>query len=114
MSRPSTRHDAISRGADAAVQDVGLREWMAALPKRRQRSELATFDTKVASMRHLPGSAARGAAKVGRRHGYELAEPAESFYVDDIEGPLVDGELDRARAWGWQLAALLTGQASQP
>jgi hypothetical protein len=29
---------------------------------------------------------------------------AESFYVDDVDGPLLDGEVDRARAWGRQLA----------
>ena len=27
-----------------------------------------------------------------------------SFYVDDVAGPLLDGELDRARAWGEELA----------
>jgi hypothetical protein len=58
-------------------------------------------------MRHLPGSAAKGAAKAARKHGYESAGPAESFYVDDVEGPLLEGELDRARAWGRQLAASL-------
>jgi hypothetical protein len=29
----------------------------------------------------------------------------ESFYVEDSPGPLVDGELERARAWGRALAA---------
>jgi hypothetical protein len=39
-----------------------------------------------------------------RRHGYESAAKAESFYVHDLDGPLLDGEIDRARAWGRQLA----------
>lgn len=28
-----------------------------------------------------------------------------SFYVDDMAGPLLPGEVERARAWGQQLAA---------
>jgi hypothetical protein len=31
----------------------------------------------------------------------------ESFLVEDSEGPLEDGELDRARAWGRELARSL-------
>jgi Flavodoxin len=114
MSRMNTREDAIGRGADEAEREVGLREWIDALPAGRSGGKLATFDTKVASMRHLPGSAAKGAARAGRRHGYELAEPAESFYVHDVKGPLLDGELERATAWGRELAASITGRAAQP
>jgi hypothetical protein len=29
----------------------------------------------------------------------------ESFYVEDLAGPLADGELERARDWGAALAA---------
>jgi hypothetical protein len=84
------------------------------LPAGGDGPMLATFDTKVMSMRHLPGSAAKGAARAGRRHGYELTEPAESFYVHDVKGPLVDGELERATAWGRQLAASIAGPGAQP
>jgi hypothetical protein len=28
----------------------------------------------------------------------------QSFYVEDMTGPLVAGELDRARGWGRELA----------
>jgi hypothetical protein len=59
-------------------------------------------------MRHLPGSAAKSAAKAAHRHGYESLSKAESFYVEDIDDPLLDGEIDRARAWGRQLAASMT------
>jgi hypothetical protein len=77
---------------------------MAALPSGQHTEKMATFDTKVESMHHLPGSAARGATKAARRHGYESVAKAESFYVGDIDGPLLDGEIDRARSWGRQLA----------
>jgi hypothetical protein len=33
---------------------------------------------------------------------------AESFLVEDAEGPLADGEADRARAWGAELGARTT------
>jgi flavodoxin len=105
MSRENTRADAISKGAHEGEREFGLREWMAALPSGEHTEKMATFDTKIKSMRHLPGSAAKSAAKAAHRHGYESVARAESFYVDDVDGPLLDGEIDRARAWGRQLAA---------
>jgi hypothetical protein len=59
----------------------------------------------VAKVRHLPGSAAKGAAKVALRLGYEAAAPAESFFVEAVRGPLLEGELGRAQAWGERLGA---------
>jgi hypothetical protein len=40
-----------------------------------------------------------------RKHGYSTLVKPESFYVDDVAGPLRPGELERARAWGEKLAA---------
>jgi hypothetical protein len=107
MSRANTRASAINQGGRPGREELGLREWFAALPPRHPNARLATFDTKIDKMRHLPGSAAKGAAKAGRRHGLELAAPPESFFVRDTAGPLADGELDRARAWGVRLAELM-------
>jgi hypothetical protein len=59
MSRESTRADAINRGAHEGEREFGLREWMAALPSGRHMAKIATFDTKIESMRHAPGSAAK-------------------------------------------------------
>ena len=103
MSRPTTRQDAVKQGAGTTHAERGIREWLDALP-RSDRLPVATFDTRVAKVRHLPGSAARKAAKeVRRRHLGHLVD-TESFYVEDSPGPLLDGELERARAWGVQLA----------
>jgi hypothetical protein len=104
MTRPSTRADAERQGATRGSVDRGLREWLEHLPEGRHPQRLATFDTRVAKVRHVPGSAAKGAARVGRRHGYQAAAPAESFWVADTEGPLLDGELARATGWGQRLA----------
>ncbi len=103
MSRPSTRHDAIDQGAKPPGPEIGIREWLQTRPSS-DRVRMATFDTRVDKVRHLPGSAARKAARqVRRRHLGRLVE-ARSFYVTDVDGPLVDGELERARAWGAELA----------
>lgn len=40
--------------------------------------------------------------------GKRLAKP-QGFTVVDMKGPLADGELDRAQAWGVALAAKLLG-----
>jgi len=107
MSRPRTRADALTRGADHGTEGSGLREWLEQLPAGDHQQVIATFDTKVKKVKLLPG-AAKGAAKVAAQHGYQRAAHAESFYVQDTEGPLVDGELERARQWGRQIAAAAT------
>jgi hypothetical protein len=105
MSRSSTRHDAVERGARDAHEGQGIREWLEQLPPS-DRIDVATFDTRVAKVRRLPGSAARAAGKQARRHHLGRVIATESFYVDDMTGPLLDGELDRAHAWGTRLASL--------
>ena len=59
----------------------------------------------------FPGRPPKSAAKAGRRHGFDLAAPPESFFVRDTAGPLVEGELDRARAWGQRLGDLMSTPA---
>lgn len=102
MSRASTRADAVRQGADGEPA-VGIREWLDGLPAYGRSTRLATFDSRVSKVRHLPGSAAKSAAKAARRHGFGHTEPPESFYVEDVAGPLLPGELDRARQWGSDL-----------
>ncbi|HEX5877775.1 MAG TPA: hypothetical protein VF468_05540 [Actinomycetota bacterium] len=107
LTRTHTRADAIDRGAEHGERHFGLREWIGLLPSGRGGPPLVTFDTRVASMRHLPGSAAKSAAKEARRHGYSTAAAPESFYVHDVDGPLLDSEPDRAAAWGRHLVAIV-------
>lgn len=103
MSRDQTRADAVRQGAPAETSGPGIREWLAGLDPPA-RLQVATFDTRVAKVRHLPGSAARGAARMLRRRGCVLVARPESFFVVDTTGPLVDGELERAREWGAEVA----------
>lgn len=102
MSRPATRESARERGA-TTIPARGIREWIDALDPPRTKVAVATFDTRTVSPR-LPGSAGKKALKRLVSLGYEPAEKAETFGVHGYEGPLADGELERARQWGAQLA----------
>ncbi len=99
LSRPGTRVEAVRQGAPEERATTGLREWLGHLRKGPHSELVATFDTRADRVRHLPGSAARKAEHVLRGRGY-AAIGHESFYVSDTAGPLVAGELDRAREWG--------------
>lgn len=105
MSRSTTRDDAVSQGA-TADPTVGLREWLDDLSEGHD-TPFAAFDTRVDMVRHLPGSAAKAAAKQARKLGYREITRPESFYVEDVPGPLIEGEEQRASVWGSQLAELL-------
>jgi hypothetical protein len=109
MSRATTRQDAVSQGATADPA-IGLREWLEELPEGHG-TPFAAFDTRVDMVRRLPGSAAKAAAKVARKRGYQSLTRPESFYVKDTPGPLLDGEAQRAEVWGAQLAESLVGEA---
>ncbi|MEO3876005.1 flavodoxin [Nonomuraea sp. B12E4] len=105
MSRASTRRSAAQQAtAPLLSSGDGVREWLAALGTASATLGSAAFDTRVAKPR-LPGSAARGVAKRLRRLGIRAVAPAQSFYVAGTEGPLAEGELERARQWGESLAA---------
>ena len=43
--------------------------------------------------------------------GLTLISAAERFYVADVKGPLVEGEENRARAWGQILAGRVAARA---
>ena len=103
MSRASTRRDAVGKGADSRDVERGIREWLGTVVAA-EPVDVATFDTRVGSVKHLPGSAAKAAGRDVRRHHLGQLVATASFFVDDMDGPLSDGELDRARAWGASLA----------
>ena len=83
-----------------------MREWVTLLEPPAQRVFAATFDTRMHSP-HVPGSAAAGAWRLLNKRGFEVAAEAESFWVTGLRGPLRDGELDRAYAWGVGLSGLV-------
>ncbi|MGW4330025.1 flavodoxin domain-containing protein [Nocardia sp. NPDC004573] len=104
LSRSQTRRDAAKLTDAPVATAIGVREWLAAaLPVSAGHRALA-FGTKIAKPPWLPGSAARGIAKRLSRLGYSLADQPVDFLVADTTGPLVPGELDRARVWAARIA----------
>ncbi len=62
--------------------------------------KVAAFDTRIPSkIAKLFGYAADKIAKNLKDNGANLAAPAEAFYVMGKEGPLKEGELERAAVW---------------
>lgn len=109
LSRPATRADAGRQGASEGGK-IGLREWIARMPHAvdRHMPVVAVFDTRVTRVRRLPRSAATRAVTVLGRKGYRFVDRPVGFLVEDISGPLVTGELERAADWGRRLAGRLT------
>jgi hypothetical protein len=111
LSRPSTRQAAGEQGAPAP-SERGVREWLAGLERPAEPVCAAVFDTRVRKP-FLPGSAARAMRRRLRRRGFRVLPPM-SFAVSDTPGPLVDGELDRARQWAASLEAMARPAVSRP
>jgi flavodoxin len=88
-----------------------MKAFLSAIPNQElSGAKVAAFDTrlteaKIKSTPILPffvkkfGYAAEKIAKELEKKGGQLAVPAIGFYVEDTEGPLVSGELERAEEW---------------
>jgi flavodoxin len=98
MTRPTSR-----KRPDAEGYTVGAREWLEG-SRPASGKMAAAFDTRFGKPRWITGSAALRIARRLRRSGYRLVAPPESFFVLHTEGPLRDGEEDRAKMWGAELA----------
>ncbi|WP_396658181.1 flavodoxin family protein [Microbacterium sp.] len=107
MSRAPTRQDAVRQGGAMADAATGIREWLHALPAPTRPCSFAAFDTRV-DMPLLPGAASRAASRVARKLGFSMIDPV-SFLVQGYQGPLVEGQLERARDWGHGLTERLAG-----
>ena len=113
MSRASTRDDAAKKSAGQIVsRGQGIREWLAR-DRELNPGSAAAFDTRFEKPRWLTGSAARAAEKRLRQLGCRIATPAESFFVSGTTGPLLEGEIERARQWGERVGSLVQGAASR-
>jgi hypothetical protein len=111
MTRQSSRSQAVAppkktpdtpRHLEPGAEGSGIREWLATV-SRSSQAEAAAFDTRM-SYPFAGGAASRIARRL-RRLGYTIVAKPEGFIVAAAEGPLREGELDRARQWGSDLAA---------
>jgi flavodoxin len=64
---------------------------------------VACFDTRFRLPRFMSGSAAKVMAGKLREKGVSLLVAPESFFVKGTEGPLREGELERASTWARQI-----------
>lgn len=106
MSRPATRADAVKSHAAPHAPARGIREWLSQLERPGSEIPAATFDTRVDKPR-LPGSAAKAAKHELRSLGFDTTLQQLTFHVHGYEGPLLDGELERASTWAGDILARL-------
>ncbi len=80
---------------------ISMRSWLDKLPKGRGRS--AAFETRIW---WSPGGSTAMITRELEKAGYPPVVKRERFIVKGTYGPLKEGELERARAWGASLASL--------
>lgn len=106
LSRPSTRSDAVRQGAAPTRADTGVREWLEVLAVSPGTSTLvAAFDTHASRVRWLPQAASSTITRLAHRRGLTSAGHHLGLVVNDVKGPLADGERERATEYGAKLAA---------
>ena len=79
----------------------GIRDLLIASPDL-EGVNAAVFDTRT--KKSIFGFAAPRIARSLEKNGGKLAAPPEGFIVLGIQGPLLDGELERAAKWGKDMA----------
>jgi flavodoxin len=79
-----------------------MRSWLAALSKGKGKA--AAFETRF---KWSPGGAAESIMKGLKRAGYSRAGKTQKFLVTGVSGPMKEGEAERAKAWGGELAKLV-------
>ncbi len=77
-----------------------IRTWLDSLPSGKGRA--AAFETRIW---WSPGSASKAILKNLEEKGYSPASEPHKFIVKGKYGPMKDGEIERARAWGKKLAS---------
>lgn len=112
LSRPATRADAVRQGAAPDKAGVGVREWLANVQVPKDSTLVAAFDTHASSVRWLPRSASTTIVRLARRRGMRPAGRHLGLVVDDVKGPLADGERERATKYGTHVALLARAAAA--
>ena len=82
------------------VSHPTMRTWLGSLPAGHGAG--AAFETRV---RWSPGGATGAIEKGLAKAGYRPVATGQRYVVTGTYGPLRDGELERAREWGSDLAA---------
>jgi hypothetical protein len=86
-------------GPPPDLSHPSMRSWLGGLPAGNGRS--AAFETRLA---FSPGGATAAITGGLESAGRAPVAKAQRFFVKGKYGPLKDGELERARRWGIELA----------
>lgn len=106
-SRQSRADTAKKSDGSIIAGDKGIRDWIVSVAPHRDRAQFAAFDTRYDKPTWVTGSAARRATSKLQKRGFSRLSPAMSFFIVANEGPLAEGEEDRAFEWGERLAVRL-------
>ena len=88
-----------------------MRSFLESIPRESLRElTVAVFDTRYQQPRWMVGSAAYRMTRLLAMQGRTLLVPPECFFVKGMQGPLEEGELERAADW----ARLLGEKAKIP
>jgi Flavodoxin domain len=93
-----SRMETDPKRAGADMSHRSMRDWLDLMP--RGRGHGAAFETKL---RWSPGGATSAIEKGLEAAGYPRVAKSHKFVVTGGEGPLRDGELEAAGAWGAEL-----------
>jgi flavodoxin I len=93
-----------------------IKQFLASIPTDGLKGvKVAAFDTRMVINEKSPGIlrvmvkcfgyAEKAISKKLRRKGGQAVLPAEGFFIKDSEGPLKEGELERAAEWAKRIVA---------
>jgi flavodoxin I len=80
---------------------------VAAFDTRFTREHMKSVSSVLSFSAGLVGDSAYAAKSIAsglKKKGGELVAPPEGFYVKDTEGPLLEGELERAAEWARRIS----------
>jgi hypothetical protein len=116
LSRPESRAEAVEWTTDGSTRGlqlepeapgIGIREWLPTLALAS--GHFAAFDTRADFPRLLSGAASVAIDKALRKAGLRHVVPPASFLVT-AEGRVGPGEIERARAWGQEIAEVVASR----
>jgi hypothetical protein len=102
LPRESRRKSIVTTPGKAPAPDFSnptLHSWLEALPPGQGR--VAAFETRF---KGSPGGATGGILRRLERKGYRRIAKGQRFLIKGTYGPLREGEIERARQWGVELA----------
>lgn len=112
LSTPDSRRRAAGIGAKDSTDGRGIREWVTSCEGSRGARLICIGTAAQGHTSTERGPAASAAAELASKRGFRHVEEGPSFGVLGVAGPLVPGELVRAREWASELAEQLTSKVA--